>query len=198
MTGVQTCALPISRIIDPISSRPSPRLAFALNSGPFPPPALHQPHRSYGPVRHPQQPGHTLAGLRLSALPPTTEDFPCRALPLHTRAAVTIPADWPVAFIARFPSHTSLPPSSYRVGIRGSVFGTCSTFTTRCSPRVRRITHGDPLLRRLRSLRYLHDRSNGYRLERQLPGGSTPHWESARFHGARNFRLDAWGNSFVT
>ena len=113
-------------------------------------------------------------------------DFPCRALPLHTRAAVTIPADWPVAFIARFPSHTSLPPSSYRVGIRITLFGTCSTFTTRCSPRVRRITHGDPLLRRLRSLRYLHDRSNGYRLERQLPGGSTPHWESARFHGARN------------
>ena len=67
------------------SPGPLPRLALTLNSGPFPPPALHRLRRSYGPVRHPQRPGLTLAGLRLGALPPTAEDFPCRAvLSIHT------------------------------------------------------------------------------------------------------------------
>src|SRR5450759_2137326 len=53
-----------------------------------------------------------------------------------------------------------------------------------CSPsHVRDLLH-----RRLRSLRYLHDRSDYYRPERTLPGGSTPHWEIAPFHGARQSR----------
>jgi hypothetical protein len=42
--------------------------------------------------------------------------------------------------------------------------------------------------RRLRPLRYLHDRPDCYRPERTLPGGSTPHWEIAPFHGARQSR----------
>ncbi len=42
----------------------------------------------------------------------------------------------------------------------------------------------DPLHRRLRSLRLLHNRSDCYRPERTLPGGSASHWEIARFHGA--------------
>jgi hypothetical protein len=68
---------------DPISCRPSPLLAFALNSGPFPPRALHRLQRPYGPVRHPQRPGQPS---RVSgwAPPPTSGDFPCRiALSIH-------------------------------------------------------------------------------------------------------------------
>jgi hypothetical protein len=42
----------------------------------------------------------------------------------------------------------------------------------------------DPLHRRLQPSCYLHDCSDCYRLERQLPGGATPHWEIAPFHGA--------------
>jgi hypothetical protein len=46
------------------------------------------------------------------------------------------------------------------------------TLRSACSP-----SHlCDPLHRRLRSLRYLHDRSDCYRPERKLPGGTTSHW----------------------
>src|ERR1019366_1190511 len=43
--------------------------------------------------------------------------------------------------------------------------------------------------RRLRSSRYLHDRSDCYRLERQLPGGALSHREIAPFHGAHTVEL---------
>jgi Integrase core domain len=42
----------------------------------------------------------------------------------------------------------------------------------------------DPFHRRLQSIRYLHDCSDCYRLERKLPGGSVSHWVIAPFHGA--------------
>jgi hypothetical protein len=42
----------------------------------------------------------------------------------------------------------------------------------------------DPFHRRLQPLRYLHDCSDCYRLERKLPGGSVSHWVIAPFHGA--------------
>jgi hypothetical protein len=55
------------------------------------------------------------------------------------------------------------------------------TLQPACSP-----SHqGDPLHRRLQPFRRLHDRSDCYRLERKLPGGSVPHWEIAPLLGAR-------------
>ncbi len=42
----------------------------------------------------------------------------------------------------------------------------------------------DPLHRRLQLLRHLHNCSDYYRLERQLPGGVRTHWKSVPFHGA--------------
>jgi hypothetical protein len=65
------------------------------------------------------------------------------------------------------------------------IFGTCSAFThvMACqlaeSPR-------DPLHRRLQPLRYLHDCSDCYRPERQLPGGTYPRWKTVPLHGALN------------
>src|ERR1039457_3784311 len=44
--------------------------------------------------------------------------------------------------------------------------------------------------RRLRSSRYLHDRSDCYRLERQWPGGPISHREIAPFHGAHTVELE--------
>src|SRR5262249_40491478 len=43
----------------------------------------------------------------------------------------------------------------------------------------------DPLHQKLQPLRYLHDCSDCYRLERKLPGGSVSHWAIAPFtaHG---------------
>jgi hypothetical protein len=46
----------------------------------------------------------------------------------------------------------------------------------------------DPFHRGLQSIRYLHDCSDCYRLERKLPGGSVSHWVIAPFHGALRVR----------
>jgi len=46
----------------------------------------------------------------------------------------------------------------------------------------------DPLHRRLQPLRHLHDCSDCYRLERQLPGGIRTRWTTAPLHGARERR----------
>jgi len=45
----------------------------------------------------------------------------------------------------------------------------------------------DPLHRRLQPLRYLHDCSDCFRLERQLPGGIRTRWKTAPFHGALKY-----------
>ena len=65
------------------------------------------------------------------------------------------------------------------------IFGTCSAFThvMACQSSSRLC---DPLHRRLQPLRYLHDCSDYYRLERQLPGGSDPRWKTVPLHGALN------------
>src|SRR6266481_5117853 len=42
----------------------------------------------------------------------------------------------------------------------------------------------DPPIRRLQPLRYLHDCSDCFRLER-MPGGACTHWKAPPFHGAR-------------
>jgi hypothetical protein len=42
-------------------------------------------------------------------------------------------------------------------------------------------TQGDPLHRRLQPLRYLHDCSDCFRLERKLPGGALTHRKDAAF-----------------
>jgi hypothetical protein len=85
------------------------------------------------------------------------------------------PAKRQVALPLASPDVPAFPTISDGVGLRIAVFGICSTFTARCSPRARQATQGGPLHRRLGSLRYLHDHSHCYRLERQLPGGSISH-----------------------
>ena len=45
----------------------------------------------------------------------------------------------------------------------------------------------DPLHRKLRLLRYLHHRSDCYRLERLLPGGIRTHWDRAPLHGTLRY-----------
>jgi hypothetical protein len=53
-------------------------------------------------------------------------------------------------------------------------------------PASSQIAQGDPLHRRLQPLRYLHDCSDCYRLERQLPDGSDSRWKTVPLHGAQN------------
>src|SRR5712675_1143898 len=51
----------------------------------------------------------------------------------------------------------------------------------------RSIAEADAFDRRLQPLRYLHDCSGCFRLER-LPGGTCTHWKAPPFHGARQIR----------
>ena len=75
-------------------------------------------------------------------------------------------------------------PAYRRVGFHVISFEACSTFT-----RVTACTFAEPLNgpfhRRLRQLRYLHCRSDCYRLKRRLPGGTCTHKKQTPFHGAR-------------
>ena len=56
------------------------------------------------------------------------------------RAAANTPVDPLGALLALFPSDDSLPRFNVRVGFHITLFGACSTFTTRCSPHARRVT----------------------------------------------------------
>lgn len=98
-------------------------------------------------------------------LPVLQRSSPCMHAIAHT------PAEPLGAHFARFPKNDSLPRITGRVGFRITLFEACSAFThvTACilakSPSVTLYTE------RLQPLRYLHDCSDCYRLERKLPGG---------------------------
>src|SRR5712671_101398 len=55
---------------------------------------------------------------------------------------------------------------------------------SRCGLHTRAVTNSRHANRRLQPLRYLHDCSDCFRLER-LPGGTCTHWKAPPFHGAR-------------
>src|SRR5450631_3517559 len=55
---------------------------------------------------------------------------------------------------------------------------------SRCGLHTRAVTNSRHANRRLQPLRYLHDCSDCFRLER-LPGGACTHWKAPPFHGAR-------------
>src|SRR5882757_2795277 len=58
---------------------------------------------------------------------------------------------------------------------------------SRCGLHTRAVTNSCHANRRLQPLRYLHDCSDCFRLER-LPGGIFTHWKAPPLHGARQFR----------
>ena len=74
-----------------------------------------------------------------------------------------------------------------KVGFRITLFEACSAFTRVTACMLAKSPCGDPLHRRLRRVRRLPRRSDCYRLERQLPGGSFTRWVRASFHGAPNY-----------
>ena len=111
----------------------------------------------------------------------TPRGFPCCVRFPCVHAVATTPAQRLGVLPAHSPSRINLPRYGCRVGLRIDLFEACSAFTrvTACtralSPYFR-----DTLHRRLQPLRYLHDCSGCFRLER-LPGGAFTHWKSAAF-----------------
>ncbi len=134
--------------------------------------------RYYGPLRHPRVPGPSLTGVRLivpgshrgaSRVARASLVYMLPPLPRHS--------DWKYSCSLFQPYQPSpIWPSGRPVQrpFRG-LLGVHS----RCGLHTRAVTvFRDTLLRRLQPLRYLHDCSGCFRLER-LPGGTFTHWESA-------------------
>ena len=125
------------------------------------------------------RPGLSLAGVRLGSR------FPPMGLPVLQqlpvcRHAVTITPVGPLDQIVRneglstprlFTSDGGLPRYKWRVGSHIKTFEACSVFTTRYGLTTRRTALAVRLSRRLRRLRYLHRRSDSFRLERSNLAG---------------------------
>lgn len=137
---------------------------------PVTPPALPGFDGRTGPVRHPQQPGPTLAGLRLDAFVRHLRTSRV-AHPLCTR----VPPSLSRRTDRLHPSLTSPAVPAFPQVPTGSAsaapFSGPAQRSLLVAARVlAKSPSGDLLHRRLRSLRYLHDRSDCYRLERQSAG----------------------------
>src|SRR5450631_3910113 len=91
------------------------------------------------------------------------------------------------------PSRISLPRKGCRVGPHIVLFEACSAFTRVAARTLARSPIRDLLHRRLQPLRYLHDCSGCFRLERS-PGGACTHWKAPPCHGAHVLRT--WRASF--
>jgi hypothetical protein len=122
------------------------------------------------PVRHPTRPGLALTGVRLGHVPPL--GLPvlrpislCRhavaITPVGPQAGVLSLPRKPVTAAFPIPLLGRLPHYAFR-GLLG--------VHSRYGLSARGVAQGDPFHRRLRQYRYLHCRSDCYRLERPLAG----------------------------
>ena len=153
--------------------------------------------RSTGLSDTPERPGLSLTGVRLRAVRPHRMRFPCCVLPPFTdchrqysrsgwfsivRSWDGLPQPFP-RIQRRRPS-----PSLRKVGDHIGLFEACSTFTGYYGLSVRRVAKATHLSRRPRRFRFLHRRSDSWRLER--PGcrvGFTP-TEEQHLHTAHAMR----------
>jgi hypothetical protein len=162
-------------VLDP---KVTPRLwvtsAARPKSGPFPPPALPGFHGTTSLSATPRRPDRSLAGGRFGS-GTHRWGFPClRRCPVQT-CRRPYPGGTPGG-ITSFPGCLGQRPSPWcgRVGSHIGLFEACSAFTRVTACLLAGPLDG-PFHRRLRRFRYLHRRSDCYRLERQLPGGTDPH-----------------------
>ncbi len=156
--------------------RPLPRSLPASCTGlelrPLPSVGITRLHRYYGPLRHPRRPDLALAGYGLGSTPPHRWGFPCctrspcasMPSPLPRRDRWVLRSSRPAT--AAFPESQAgrLPYCLFR-GLLG--------VHSRYGLHARQVAQGDPLHRRLRLLRHLHNRPDCYGQERQLPGGDS-------------------------
>ena len=133
-------------------------------------------HRYYDPIRHPRGPVPCLTTppLASTACQPPQGASRVAHNPSFTHAVAITPAEPLGALIVRFPNGGGLPRNSG---------GSASALPfSRPAQRSLHVTAyalakslTDPLHQKLRPVRYLHGRSDCYRLERHLPGGIRTH-----------------------
>src|SRR5271157_1177494 len=163
-------------------SRLSVTSSVGLELRPLPSPGVTRGQRYYGPLRHPGGnpacgvgPGLSLAGVRLRVTRPHRLGFPVlRWISMYRHAVVITPvARWVLiargtAYSTRFPlipSDGGLPHSLARSATTLD-FSRPARRSLRLRPVGSPSRHATRLSRRLRRFRYLHRRSDSYRLER--------------------------------
>ena len=152
----------------PASTVPGPRV--------LPSTGITRLHRYYDPIRHPKGPVPCLTTppLASTACQPPQGASRVAHNPSFTHAVAITPAEPLGALIVRFPNGGGLPRNSG---------GSASALPfSRPAQRSLHVTAyalakslTDPLHQKLRPVRYLHGRSDCYRLERHLPGGIRTH-----------------------
>jgi len=152
-----------------IGSHQSPRPHFFQHCPRTEAPSLHRHYPASAVLRasrHPKRPGLALAGCRLAHTPRLRLGLPVlRRSPLYMHAVAITPAEPLGAFIARFPSGGGLPRIAD--GSASALpFSRPAQRSLLVRPACSQNHYNGPLHRRLRPLRYLHDRSDCYRLER--------------------------------
>ena len=152
----------------PASTVPGPRV--------LPSTGITRLHRYYDPIRHPRGPVPCLTTppLASTACQPPQGASRVAHNPSFAHAVAITPAEPLGAYVVRFPQRRRPSPKFGRVGFRIALFEACSAFTARYGLRACQVPT-DPLHQKLRSVRYLHGRSDCYRLERLLPGGIRTH-----------------------
>ena len=101
----------------------------ALEPRPLPSTGITRLPQYYGPLRHPDRPGLSLAGFRLVRATPPTGLPVLPPSPSSMRAAATTPVEPAGARVARFPRGWQPSPNGRRVGFHIGCFEACSAFT---------------------------------------------------------------------
>jgi hypothetical protein len=179
------------RRVAPIST-PSSLHASTLNQGSFPPSALPDfvsTTSLSATLSRPACPSR--ASSWSFARPRNRVSRVARAFPC-VHAVATTPAQRLWMSFTRLHIRVSLPRIGCRVGLRIVLFEDCSAFTRVTACTLAKSPICDPLHQRLQPLRYLHDCSDCFRLERSCRVGFAPTGKAPPFHGAPRIQ------SFVT
>ena len=146
-----------------------------LEPRPLPSAGITQLRRYYGPLRHPKRPGLSLRGRPVESHAPSPHGLPVlRSISVYRHAVVNTPvARW--TLIARGTAYSNRFPVSSGGGLPQTGAGSATTLEfSRPAQRSLAITacrlaaspKATHLSRRLRRFRFLHRRSDSYRLER--------------------------------
>ena len=172
-----TASLPIHPRLFGVARRKASIACRSLLPAPFPDQgsfsstSITRLHRYYDPIRHSRGPVPCLTTppLASTACQPPQGASRVAHNPSFAHAVATTPAEPLGACVVRFPTAAAFP--EIQAGrLPHCPFEACSAFTARYGLCARQVPT-DPLHQKLRPVRYLHGRSDCYRLERHLPGG---------------------------
>ena len=155
-----------------------------LELRPLPSPGVTRLPRYYKPLRHPNAPGLSLAGVRF--IPDHAMGLPV----LRALSLCTCRRQYPGAATGRRlrssrPAVSAFPEIAVDVGLHIVLFEACAAFTRVAARTLAPSPICDALYRRLQPFRHLHDCSGCFRLERLAGWAAHPLGKALPSHGAR-------------